>query len=84
MILKIVKFRYLGLMQDQELFKKIASNLKNARLEQGLTQEKFAEKIDKTWSYIAKIETGQNLTLKTINQLANDLGIPVSRILRID
>lgn len=71
-------------MQDQELYKKIAHNIRQARLKLGLTQEKFAEKIDKSWSYISKIETGQNLSLKTINKLAKDLEAPVSSLLKIE
>lgn len=72
-------------MHDDDLLKRIAKNIQNARLNKGLTQEKFAEKIDKSWSYVSKIESGKtNLTLKTINALAKELDIQVSDILRTD
>lgn len=39
--------------------KTIIARLKNARLETGLSQEEVAKKLNKTQSYISKIESGQ-------------------------
>lgn len=72
-------------MQDEELLKKIANNIKCARLKTGLTQEQFAEKINMSWSYISKMESGCcNFTLKNLNKMADYLNVQVSQLLRID
>lgn len=72
-------------MQDDELLKKIAYNIKKARLKTGLTQEQFAEKIDKSWSYVSKIESGKNnFTLTSLNKISDYLSIQVDELLRID
>ena len=66
-------------MDDKELFKTIAINIKLIRAIKGITQAKLAEMIDVHEKYIGIIETGkQNITLKTLNKLSNALNIPIS------
>ena len=63
-------------MDDKEFMKKFGMNLKIQRLKRGYTQEKFAEIVDMHEKHIGKIETGnQNVTLKTVNKLANALNV---------
>ncbi len=49
----------------------------------GLTQEAFAEKIGKSWSIIAKIESPTKAcgtSMETIFRMAEVLNIPVSKL----
>jgi len=47
-----------------------------------LTQEKLAELVDVHEKYISTIERGkQNLTLKTLNRIANALGVDIAKLL---
>ncbi len=49
----------------------------------GLTQEALAEKIGKSWSIIAKIESPTNAcgtSMETIFRIAEVLNIPVSKL----
>ena len=39
----------------------IGSNIKNARIKAGFTQEKLAEKIDVSLSVISRLETGRTM-----------------------
>ena len=69
-------------MDDKELFKIIATNIKIARVIKNLTQAKLAELIGVHEKYIGIIEAGkQNLTIKTLNRISNALGIDVSKLL---
>lgn len=67
------KYRMLGL--------RIAMYRKMA----GMTQEEFAEKIGKSWSFISQIEANNGAKLKgvsldTLFVIAETLGIPVSKL----
>ena len=49
----------------------------------GLTQEAFAEKIGKSWSFVAKIESPTRVfgvSMETLFQIAEVLEIPVSKL----
>jgi len=56
-------------------YKKIIKQLKNARLEAGLTQEEVARKLNVNRSYISKIEIGERrldvLELKKFAKIYN-------------
>lgn len=68
-------------MEYNELIKKIAFNIKVQRMRKNLTQAQLAELINAHEKYIGKIETGkQNLTLKTLNKIANALEIDINSI----
>jgi len=52
----------------------------------GMTQEQFAEAIDKSWSFIAKVEgTGKvtGVSLETLFKMAEVLDVPVSKLLEV-
>ena len=69
-------------MEEKELFSRIALNLRVERTIKRLTQAQLAELIDVHEKYIGKIETGkQNITVKTLNKLANALNIDICRLL---
>ncbi len=69
-------------MDDNELFSRIALNVRVERTIKRLTQAQLAELIDVHEKYIGKIEAGkQNITVKTLNKLANALNIDVCRLL---
>ncbi len=69
-------------MNDNELFARIALNVRVERTIKRLTQAQLAELIDVHEKYIGKIEAGkQNITIKTLNKLANALNIDVYRLL---
>lgn len=49
----------------------------------GMTQESFADKIGKSWSFIAKIESPTQafgVSMETLFQIADTLDIPVSKL----
>lgn len=69
----------------KEIYKKIGQNIKKARKEKGLTQEDFAELMDKSWSYIAKLETGtQNFSIGKLIDIADFLEIKLEQLLIIN
>ena len=69
-------------MDDKEVFNLIGLNVKVERTIKRLTQEQLAELIDVHENYIGRIETGkQNVTIKTLNRIANALNIKLTRLL---
>lgn len=49
----------------------------------GMTQEAFAEKVGKSWSYIAKIESPTRpfgVSMETLFKIAEVLEVPVSKL----
>ncbi len=66
-------------MDDKALFKCIAHNIRIERVIKNLTQSQLAELIDVHEKYIGLIESGkQNITLKTLNKIANALEVDIS------
>lgn len=62
--------------------KKIAQNIKKARLEKGLTQETLAKKAGINSNYYAKVERGElNPSLETISKILKALDIKSSDVL---
>ena len=69
-------------MDDKELFKIIGHNVKIWRTIKGLTQAQLAELMGVHEKYIGVIENGkQNITIKTLNSIANALNVEVSKFL---
>ena len=69
-------------MDDKDVFKIIALNVRVERTIKSLTQAQLAELIDVHEKYIGKIEAGkQNITIKTLNKIANALNIDIIRLL---
>ena len=71
-------------MNDKELLDRIAFNIRIERTIKRLTQAKLAEMIDVHEKYIGVIEAGkQNITLKTLNKIANALCIDIIKLLEV-
>jgi len=50
---------------------------------QGLTQEAFADKIGKSWSFVAKVESPTRafgVSMETLFKIAEALEVPVSKL----
>lgn len=63
--------------------KDIGVRIKQARIQAGLTQEKFAEMLDISISYISLIERGErNATIDTLLSIATTLNVSVSSLLQ--
>ncbi len=68
-------------MNEEEIIKKIAFNIKVERMRKNLTQFQLAEMIDVHEKYIGKVESGkQNLTIKTLIKLANALDVKLTKL----
>ncbi len=71
-------------MLDQELLDRVAFNIKVERTIKRLTQAKLAELIEVHEKYIGVIEAGkQNITLKTLNKIANALGVDIVKLFEV-
>ncbi len=71
-------------MDKQTVLKKISKNIQQVRKEKGYTQESFAEKMDVSWSYVSKLESGiLNLSLGKIVELADYLEVDVKVLLKL-
>lgn len=69
-------------MNDTELLNRIGLNIKVERTIKKLTQAQLAEKVEVHEKYIGKIESGkQNITVKTLNKIANALNINILKLL---
>ena len=73
------------MLNKKEIYKIIGKNIQKARKTKGLTQEDFAELMDKSWSYIAKLETGtQNFSIGKLIDIAEFLGVELSELLKLE
>lgn len=69
-------------MNDEQLLNRIGLNVRVERTIKQLTQAQLAELIDVHEKYIGKVETGkQNVTVKTLNKIAQALNINIIRLL---
>lgn len=72
-------------MDENEILKKIAFNIKIERLRKGLTQFQLAEIIDVHEKYIGKVESGkQNITIKTLIKLSQALEADMTKLVDIE
>lgn len=61
--------------------KEFGERIKILRKKTGLSQEKFALKIDMDRTYFATVELGKrNISLKNIEKIANGLNISISEL----
>ena len=69
-------------MEDKsKILKVVGDNIRQARLDRGLTQEALSDKIDKTPNFISIIERGESgISLSSIIDICNALKISVSVI----
>ncbi|WP_084344588.1 helix-turn-helix domain-containing protein [Microbacterium resistens] len=69
-------------MAQKALKSALGEQLRAIRLTRGLTQEQLAEQLSVTPRYLAGIERGErNLTLDSIDVLANELDVEVQLVL---
>lgn len=67
----------------REQFIRFGLKVQYYRKLRGLTQEAFAEKIGKSWSFVAKIESPTRVfgvSMETMFRIAEVLEIPVSKL----
>lgn len=66
-----------------DLQKAVGRNLRDYRLERGLSQEAFAEVLGVHRTYMGGVERGErNLTLKSVERMAERLGVEVRELLQ--
>ena len=63
------------------IVKKFGERIKELRLKQGLSQEKFALLIDMDRTYYASIESGKrNVSLRNVEKISKGFGISISEL----
>lgn len=61
--------------------KKLGKRIKELRVQTGLSQEKFALKIDMDRTYFASVEAGKrNISIINIKKISDGLGISLSKL----
>ncbi len=67
---------------EGQLQRVVGRNLRRIRLERGYSQEAFAEVLGVHRTYLGAVERGErNLTLQTVERLAEDLGVDARSLL---
>lgn len=67
----------------EDILKQFGLNIKAERSRKGLSQEAFAEKMNKDRTFVSRVECGRvNMSLKKIVELTNYLGADLKDILR--
>ena len=70
--------------QYREQYIRFGLKVQYYRKLQGLTQEAFADKIGKSWSFVAKIESPTRVfgvSMETLFKIAEALEVPVSKLI---
>ena len=63
--------------------KYFAARIKEIRISKGLSQEKFALKIDMDRTYYASVESGKrNISLKNIQKIADGFGMSLEELFK--
>jgi len=69
----------------KEILIKFGNKVRAERLKQNLSQEAFADKVGVHRTYIGMIERAEkNVTLITIEKIANTLGISINELMKLD
>ena len=69
--------------QYQEQYIRFGLKVQYYRKLQGLTQEAFADKIGKSWSFVAKVESPTRafgVSIEKLFKIAEALEVPVSKL----
>lgn len=62
---------------------KLGKKIRKLRKELGLSQEKFALKIEMDRTYFASVELGErNISIKNIKKIADGLGVSISELFK--
>ena len=67
----------------REQYIKFGLKVQYYRKQRGMTQEAFADAIDKSWSFVAKIESPTRpfgVSMETLFTIADVLQVPVSKL----
>lgn len=68
---------------DNNLLEKLGHQIRILRLETGLSQEKFALKINMDRTYYSSVESGKrNISILNIEKIANGLNISLSELFK--
>ena len=71
-------------MTDKRLMELLGKRVRQLRIERGLKQEEMC-RFGFDYKYYQRIEYGEkNLTLKSLNKLAEAFDIPISELFRFD
>ena len=71
-------------MYKKKIYKIIGKNIQHERKKQGYSQETFAELMNVSWSYVAKVEAGYlNLSIGKLVDFANYLKIDLEKLLKL-
>ncbi|WP_415937308.1 helix-turn-helix domain-containing protein [Phascolarctobacterium succinatutens] len=66
-------------MNENDFLKKFGQRIKELRIETGLSQEKFALKIEMDRTYFSSVEAGRrNISICNIKKFTDGLGISLS------
>jgi transcriptional regulator with XRE-family HTH domain len=64
------------------VIKDLGRRIAELRRERGLTQEQFAENLGVSAGYVRRLESGVNLTMRSLVGIANALKVPNPDLLR--
>ncbi|NHC36896.1 helix-turn-helix domain-containing protein [Scytonema millei] len=68
-------------MEEEPLAKRLGRLIRRLRLEEGLSQEEFAERCGLHRTYIGFIERGEKtITIETASKLAQALGLSLAQL----
>jgi transcriptional regulator with XRE-family HTH domain len=68
-------------MTDEELARLVAENVRAARSAAALTQGQLSERSGIEVPHLSRLESGAHLpSLKTLNRVADALGVPLARL----
>lgn len=68
-------------LQFEEMKKNVGKRIKKARLNKGITQEKFAEMLEVDFRHVSGIETGNNTpSLKLLHKISGCLDVHISHL----
>lgn len=59
----------------------LGARVRKTRLENGMTQEELAEKADISLNFMSLIENGRNMSVQTLVNIAEGLGVSVQYLL---
>lgn len=70
--------------EKKRIFKIIGKNIQKARKQNNWSQEKFAERMNVSWSYVSKIEAGiLNISIGKLIDISRALNTNLQNILDI-
>lgn len=66
-----------------QFLKLLGDRVRQRRIGLGISQEAFANKCGVHWTYIGKVERGeQNVSMASLERIAKGLGVRVSQLVR--